>query len=91
MVAAVILGGFYYISTLSSDFTIKIGGQEVNTKQINYGWIAISVILLYLSAALSTVFWVVSITAVITMAHAALHDVNTPLKRSLLFYFIFYF
>lgn len=83
MVAAVILGGFYYISTLASDFTIKIGNQEVNSKQISYGWITISVILLYMSSALSTVFWIVSITAVITIAHAAFHDVRINFKKKL--------
>lgn len=83
MVSAVILGGFYYISTLKPDFKINFGGQEVDAKQINFGWIAISVILLYLSSALSTVFWILSVSAVITVAHASLHDVNKmlPLGR----------
>ena len=77
MVSAVIMGGFYYISTLKSDFKVNVGGQDVDTKQINYAWIAISVILLYLSSALSTVFWILSVTVVITIAHAALHDVSS--------------
>lgn len=76
MVAAVILGGFYFISTLNPEFTVKLGGQDISVKQINYGWIAMSVILLYMSSALSAVFWILSFTAVITIAHAALHDVR---------------
>jgi hypothetical protein len=76
MVAAVILGGFYYFSTLSPDFTLKIGGQEINRGQLNYGWIAISLILLYMSSALSVVFWIASVSAVIIISHAALHDVR---------------
>lgn len=76
MMAAVILGGFYFISTLKSDFTVKLGGHEISVKQINYGWITLSVILLYISSALSAVFWILSFTAIITIAHAALHDVK---------------
>ena len=75
MVAAVILGGFYYLSTLNPDFTLKVGGQEINRSQLNYGWIVVSIIMLYMSSALSVVFWIVSVSAVITITHAALHDV----------------
>jgi hypothetical protein len=75
MVAAVCLGGFYFISTLKPDYVLTVGGQEISVKQLNYGWIAVSVILLYMSSALSVVFWILSVTAVITVAHAALHDV----------------
>lgn len=90
MVAAVILGGFYFISTLKSEFTFKIGGHEINVKQINYGWMTISVILLYMSSALSAVFWILSITAVITIAHAALHDVRALIDIILSFTFLLY-
>ena len=76
MVAAVILGGFYFISTLKPDFTIKAGGQEITMTQINYGWIFISILLLFFSSALSVVFWIFSVTAVISIIHAAFHDVN---------------
>lgn len=76
MVAAVILGGFYFISTLKPDFVLNVGGQDISVKQINYAWIAFSIVLLYMSSALSTVFWILSVTAVITIAHAALHDVS---------------
>lgn len=82
MVSAVIIGGFFYISTLKPDFKLNIGGQDVDTKQINYAWIAVSLILLYMSSALSTVFWIFSVTAIITVAHASLHDV-IQLKRIL--------
>ena len=76
MVAAVCLGGFYFISTLKPDYTLNVGGQEISPKQMNYGWIGVSVILLYMTSALSVVFWILSVTAVITVAHAALHDVR---------------
>lgn len=75
MVAAVCLGGFYFISTLKPDYILNVGGKEISVKQLNYSWIAVSVILLYMSSALSVVFWILSVTAVITIAHAALHDV----------------
>lgn len=77
MVSAIIMGGFYFISTLKPDFKLNIAGQDVESKQINYIWIAISVILLYMSSALSTVFWILSVTAIITIAHSAFHDVIT--------------
>lgn len=77
MVAAFILVGFYFISTLKSDFSVKVGNQEITGKQINYGWIAFSVILLYMSSALSAVFWIVSISGIISVAHAAIHDVRS--------------
>lgn len=75
MVAAVCLGGFYFISTLKPDYVLNVGGKEISVKQLNYSWIAVSIILLYMSSALSVVFWILSVTAVITIAHAALHDV----------------
>ena len=84
MVAAVCMGGFYFISTLKPDFVVNLGSQEISVKQLNYGWILVSVILLYMSSALSVVFWILSVTAVITIAHAALHDVS-PNQEFLLF------
>lgn len=76
MVAALILAGLYFISTLKPEFSVKIGNQEITAKQINYGWIAFSVILLYMSSALSAVFWIISISGIISISHAALHDVR---------------
>lgn len=76
MVAAVILGGFYYLSTLNHDFTLKLGNQEIALKQIGYGWSAVSLLLLYMTSAISAVFWIFSVAAVITIAHASLHDVK---------------
>lgn len=86
MVAAVCLGGFYFISTLKPDFVLDVGGQEISVKQLNYAWISVSLILLYMSSALSVVFWILSLTAVITIAHAALHDVSLCFIYALTFF-----
>lgn len=75
-VGAIILIGFYYISLLKSDFKLHVAGQDIEPKQINYAWITASVVLLYMTSAFSTVFWIASMSATIVVAHAALHDVR---------------
>lgn len=93
MVAAVIMGGFYYLSTLNPEYTLKLGNQEITLKQIALGWSTVSILLLYLTSALSTVFWILSVAAIITIAHASLHDVKLKLSYCLfsLLFIYFYF
>ena len=89
MVAAVIMGGFYYLSTLSPDYTVKLGNQEITLKQIAIGWSIVSFLLLYLTSALSSVFWILSIAAIITIAHASLHDVKLKLSYRLYYIYLY--
>ncbi len=74
-VAAIIGAGFVYLQSLNPESSFNVGGQVISVRSLNYAWMAVCVLLLYLTSAISTVFWIGSVAAVGITAHAAMHDV----------------
>ena len=76
LVAGVSFVGFYYLSTLSESFSIHAGGRNFSRKELLGVWCVLSGLMFIMSSAISTILWIIGISAVIVCIHSVFHDVS---------------